>query len=103
MLSVWLLILPPHKIRHSRSQREWNRAPSLEPSSSEPMLKSRLAEDIVRHELSLKDRLIVACGSNRLEAERLIAAQYERFPMIDDDEAARRALALVAGGRRSKD
>ena len=94
LLAVWL-VLALWPILQSRRERSWKDMPWTHYEVREPTLASREAPDVVRHEMSPKDRLIAACANDRREAERRMAVQYDKSPSIDGDEAARRALAAL--------
>lgn len=100
LLSIWVILLGLRAVRQSRRERAWTDLSSIDREPREPAFRSREAPDFVHHELSAKDRLIAACTSDRREADRLMAVQYEKSPTIDDEEAARRALAAMIAHRQ---
>lgn len=69
-------------------RRAWRREPSV---MREPTIRSRPAEEPLRHGLSSRDRLVIACGGDRQRADRLQEYEYHRSPGISNEEAAQRA------------
>lgn len=57
----------------------------------EPTLRSRPAKEPLRHGLSSRDKLVIACGGDRQRADRLQEYEYHRSPGISNEEAAQRA------------
>lgn len=62
-----------------------------------PAQRTRAADEPVQHRLSKRERLIVACRGDRLEAERLMEQEFRREPGVDGELAAERAIARLAG------
>ncbi|MDR1935932.1 MAG: M23 family metallopeptidase [Candidatus Accumulibacter sp.] len=83
---IFFLLIFVDKARQSRQRRQsWVfREPVLHP-------RSRPAEDIPRHTLSYRDRLVIACGGDRQKADQLQKYECRHQPEINGDEAARRA------------
>jgi murein DD-endopeptidase MepM/ murein hydrolase activator NlpD len=103
LIAVWV-VLVLLKAR-SRPHREPARAePTLTLHDSMPLAaRPRVLPDVLRTELSPTDRLVVACASDRRQAEMLLAQEIAQSPSISESEAAQRALTrLIVTRRRMK-
>ena len=106
-LRAWLLLIPAWQwaigtvsliflLTFLDSKRkDWRRATKMQ----EPTLRSRPAEEPLRHGLSARDKLVIACGGDRQRADRLQEYEYHRSPGISNEEAAQRACERLQRDR----
>lgn len=84
MLGLIFLLGYIDKARQSRRRQKFS-------TYREPTIRSRPASEPVRHGLSPRDRLVIACGGDRQRADRLQAYEYQRSPGISNEDTAQRA------------
>lgn len=93
LVALVLVIVWLDKARSARRQREFRMV-------REPTFRSRPAEEPIFHGLTSRDRLIVACGGDRQKADRLIEYEVNKFPNINNEEAAERAWQRLQRDKR---
>jgi len=84
MVALIFLLLMLDKVRQSQRRQTFG-------GFREPAIRSRPADEPIRHGLSSYDRLVIACGGDRQRAERLQVYKFQRSPGISRHEAAQRA------------
>jgi len=93
MIALIFLLILLDKARQSQRRRQFR-------PIQEPTIRSRPAEEPIRHGLSSRDRLVIACGGDRQRADRLQEYEYRRTPGINNEEAALRAWERLQQDRR---
>lgn len=90
--AIFLLVLLD-KTRQSRRRQRLR-------DYREPTIRSRAAHEPIRHGLTSRDRLIIACEGDRQRADRLQEFEYQRSPGISNEDAAQRAWERLQLDRR---
>lgn len=93
MIALIFLLIFLDKARQSHRRQQFR-------TILEPTIRSRPAEEPLRHGLSSRDRLVIACRGDRQQADRLQEYEYQRTPGIGNEEAALRAWERLQQDRR---
>lgn len=93
MVALIVLLALLDKTRQSRRRQTLS-------AYREPTLRSKLADEPIRHGLTPRDRLVIACGGDRQLAERLQTYEFQQSPGISNEDAARRAWERLQRDRR---